>query len=297
MTGPLARMAGAPITWGVCEVAGWGRQLSADRVLREVNGLGLPAIELGPPGFLPDDPAEVARTLRRHDLRLAAGFLPAVLHRVERRPAVIRRVSGAAETLATAGADVLVLAADLGSEGAGYEHSTELSESEWALLLDGLEEARAATERHGLRLALHPHYGTAVVHATHIDRVAGGSDVGFCLDTGHLLVGGTDPVEVARALNGRVSHVHFKDVDANLASRLRQGELGYRDAVVRGLYRPLGDGDLDVAAVVRLLESAKYRGWYVLEQDVVLDEEPAAGNGPASAAARSVHYLTRIMRG
>ncbi|MGH7580235.1 MAG: inosose dehydratase, partial [Gemmatimonadales bacterium] len=117
MTAPLTRLAGAPITWGVCEVAGWGCQLSADRVLREVAALGLSAIELGPPGFLPQDPGEVARTLRRHDLRLAAGFLPAVLHRAERRAGAIRRITAAAETLSAAGADVLVLAAELGNGG------------------------------------------------------------------------------------------------------------------------------------------------------------------------------------
>ena len=58
----------------------------------------------------------------------------------------------------------------------------------------------------------------------------------------------------------------------------------------------VGRGDVDVAAVVRLLEAAGYRGWYVLEQDVVLEREPPAGDGPATAAARSVHFLTRVMR-
>ena len=64
----------------------------------------------------------------------------------------------------------------------------------------------------------------------------------------------------------------------------------------RGLYRPLGEGDVDVAAVVQLLSVAGYTGWYVLEQDVVLEQEPAEGEGPAREAARSVSYLKRIMQ-
>jgi inosose dehydratase len=295
VTEPL-RLAGAPITWGVCEVPGWGCQLAAERVLREVADLGLRAVELGPRGFLPDDPREVARTLRRHDLRLAAGFVPAVLHRPEHRAAALGTVADAARTLAAAGAEILVLAAELGNGAGGYDQSAELSEGEWRALLDGLDQAHGVAGEQGLRVALHPHYGTAVERRAHVDRVLADSDVELCLDTGHLLVGGADPVEVARAADGRISHVHIKDVDAALAARVRAGELGYRDAVARGLYRPLGDGDVDVAGVVGLLRAAGYAGWYVLEQDVVLAEEPAEGQGPARMAARSVNYLNRVMQ-
>ena len=297
MSDPLTRLAGAPITWGVCEVPGWGWQLDSERVLREVSDLGLRAVELGPRGFLPDDPGEVARTLQRHDLRLAAGFLPAVLHRPESRAAALESVTAAAKTLSAAGADLLVLAAKLGNGAGGYDRSAELSDLEWKALLEGLDEARGAAARHRLPVALHPHYGTAVERRDHVERVVASSDVALCVDTGHLLVGGADPVEVVRAANGRVAHVHFKDVDTALAARVQNGEIGYRDAVVRGLYRPLGDGDVDVAAVVKLLEGAGDDGWYVLEQEVVLDTEPPAGDGPAASAARSVHYLTGIMEG
>jgi inosose dehydratase len=292
---PSLRLAGAPITWGVCEVPGWGCQLAADRVLREVAGVGLRAVELGPRGFLPDDPDEVARTLRRHDLRLAAGFVPAVLHRRERRTAALEGIAAAAATLAAAGAEVLVLAAELANGDGGYDRSAELSETEWAALAEGLSQARAVAATHGLALALHPHYGTAVERRAHVERILASSDAPLCLDTGHLLVGGADPVEVARAANGRVIHVHIKDVDAALAARVRAGQLGYRDAVAHGLYRPLGEGDVDVASVVRLLRTAGYGGWYVLEQDVVLEREPDEGEGPARSAARSVDYLKRIM--
>jgi inosose dehydratase len=296
VTEPPLRLAGAPITWGVCEVPGWGCQLAAERVLREVAGLGLGAVELGPRGFLPDDPGEVARTLRRHDLRLAAGFVPAVLHRPEYRAAALDTVAAAARTLAAAGAEVLVLAAELGNGAGGYDRSAELSDAEWEGLLDGLGVAGDIAGRQGLRVALHPHFGTAVERRDHVDRILAESDVPLCLDTGHLLVGGADPVEVARAANGRVTHVHFKDVNAGLAARVRAGDLGYRDAVARGLYRPLGDGDVDLAGVVGLLRAAGYAGWYVLEQDVVLAEEPPEGEGPRREAARSVSYLKRIMQ-
>src|SRR3954464_9933085 len=75
-----ARLAGAPISWGVCEVPGWGRQLAPERVLAEMAELGLRATELGPTGYLPHDPGAVRDLLGRHDLTLVGGFVPLVLH-------------------------------------------------------------------------------------------------------------------------------------------------------------------------------------------------------------------------
>lgn len=287
------KVAGAPITWGICEVPGWGAQLAPERVLREVASLGLTAMELGPQGFLPGTPAEIQRLLACHGLRLAAGFVPVVLHRAELRDGALATLDTEAATLAEAGAELLVLAAAL--DGRGYERSADLTRGEWDLLLEGLASAHSVGERHGLAVALHPHYGTAIERAHQVAEVVNRSDIGLCLDTGHLMVGGVDAAEIVRAAGSRVIHVHLKDVDAGLAARVRSGELGYRDAVMRGMYRPLGDGDVDLLAVLELLSVRGYAGWYVLEQDVVLDGEPAEGAGPVVSAARSIDFLTRIL--
>ena len=113
----------------------------------------------------------------------------------------------------------------------------------------------------------------------------------LCLDVGHLAVGGADPLEVARRANGRVAHVHLKDVEAGLAGRVRDRALSYREAVRAGLYTPLGTGSARIAEIVRFLENGGYEGWYVLEQDLVLDEVPASGTGPSANAARSLDFL------
>ena len=287
------KLAGAPITWGICEVPGWGVQLPPERVLDEVALLGLSGMELGPPGFLPGDGAEVRAALGRRGLRLAGGFVTAVLHQTDQRTRALADIERQAALLARAGADVLVLAAAFGHTG--YDRSAELSEPEWDLLFEGLDAACAVGSRHGLATVLHPHYGTAVERAHQVARIVNRSDIGLCIDTGHLMVGGADPVEVVRTAGSRIAHVHLKDVDAGLAARVRSGALGYRDAVRCGMYRPLGDGDVDLPAVLEQLTVRGYAGWYVLEQDVVLDGAPAAGAGPLAAAARSIDFLTRIL--
>ncbi len=125
------------------------------------------------------------------------------------------------------------------------------------------------------------------------ERVLSGSRVGLCVDTGHLLVGGGDPVAITAAHPERVEHVHLKDVDAALAARVRAGDVTFGAAVRDGMFRPLGKGDIDIAAMVRTLEDAGYDGWYVLEQDVVLDSEAQSG-APYADVETSLAYLTRV---
>ena len=118
------------------------------------------------------------------------------------------------------------------------------------------------------------------------------SGVGVCLDTGHLALGGSDSLELARAYPGRFNHVHLKDVDAGLAARLRAGEFDLVDGVRLGIFRPLGAGDAPVREVVATLEQAGYGGWYVLEQDTALaDGGPEATRRLLDDVRRSVDYL------
>src|SRR4029453_9086140 len=113
---------GAPITWGVCEVPGWGHQMTADRVLAEMRSVGLRATELGPDGFLP--PGSERALLEANGLSLVAGFVPAVLHDPTSLERELVRVDAAAQTIASLGGGVLVLAASTGGEG--YEGAREL---------------------------------------------------------------------------------------------------------------------------------------------------------------------------
>ena len=268
---------------------GWGFQLGVERVLAELAALGLTATEHGPQGFLPEASGAARALLDRHGLRLIASFVPAVLHLRARREAELQTVEQAARALAEAGGQVLVLAAATGREG--YETGVPLADDEWQSLFEGLERSADVARRHGLALAVHPHYGTVIENAAHVDRLLAGSKVDLCLDAGHLAVAGADALEVARKAHGRIGHVHLKDVDAALAERVRAREIGYHEAVRAGLYRPLGQGASRIRETVALLESSGYAGWYVLEQDVVLAAEPPAGAGPVEDVARSLEFL------
>jgi inosose dehydratase len=144
----------------------------------------------------------------------------------------------------------------------------------------------------GVRVALHPHVGTLIETAEQVERALGELKVGWCLDTGHLTIGGADPVAFAREHGERIVHVHLKDVDAGLAQRLRAGELTLLDATRQGLFLALGDGDAEIGAVLEALDGHGYDGWLVLEQDTAITaEEPTVNSGPMLDAKRSIAFL------
>ena len=281
-------LAGAPISWGVCEVPGWGRMLEPDRVFAEMASLGLTATELGPIGYLPFEPAAIRGRLDRHGLRLVAGFVPLVLHTEDLQPAreSAERIS---RVLAGAGADVFVAAAVADDD---WSIPVALDDAAWSRLARHLGEIERLVADHGLTLALHPHVGTQIERRADVERMLAISDAGWCLDSGHLLIGGTDPTDFVRRHGDRIVHAHLKDVDAGIAARLRAGELTLVEATQAGLFRPLGRGDARIDEVVDLLSRSSYGRWLVLEQDAAITGvEPPVGRGPVIDVRTSIDYL------
>ena len=284
------RLAAAPISWGACEVPGWGRMPSPERVLAEMAQLGMRATELGAIGFLPRDPVALTQLLGRHGLELVGGFVPLALH--ERRiDDALERARQAAQLFAESGGRTFVLAL---VEDDDWAAPRGLDDEAWRRLGEHVSQLEALAAERGLTVALHPHAGTLVQSAEQIERALEALDVGWCLDTGHLLIGGVDPATFAREHGDRIVHVHLKDVDATLAAEVRRARRSLLSATREGLFRPLGEGDADIAAVIEALDSHAYDGWLVLEQDTAITEadEPPLRSGRAMLdVARSVAFL------
>jgi inosose dehydratase len=286
------KIAGAPISWGVCEVPGWGYQLTPDRVLAEMRDVGLTATELGPEGFLPTDAGALTALLDSYRLRCVGTFVPALLHDADHDP--LPDITAPLDSVVACGAEVVVLAAATGADG--YDSRPTLDESQWATLLANLDRLADAAAERGVLAVLHPHVGTMVETHSDVDRVLTGSQIKLCLDTGHLLIGGTDPLQLAREVPGRIAHAHLKNVDAGRAARVQAGELTYTEAVRDGMYTPLGAGDVDIAGIVTALRGNGFDGWFVMEQDTILDGEPT-GEGPVRDVRASVTFLQDLCGG
>jgi inosose dehydratase len=272
------RLASAPCTWGV-----WERTVDRDdlippeRMLETVRGLGYRGIELGPPGYFGDDAESVAGALERFDLELVGAFAPLRIADEDGFRDDLAFLDRTIEILAATGArGPVVLAGDeneirLAAAGRpDATHATSLKGDDFRRAADRIERAAGRAADRGVAAAFHPHTATYVESTEEVAALLDATDpsvVTIAFDTGHTVVGGGDPVELARAAHDRISHLHLKDVDPVALERVRSQELTVEEAWDAGLFCPFGEGVVDFAAV--LAELGDFDGWAVVEQDRV----------------------------
>jgi len=286
------RLAASPYSWGVHAVPGAEVVLPVERVLGEMAGLGIAATELGWPGYLPLDPQELRATLDAHGLRIVCGFASLALHGADWDAA---RAQAERIVATVAGAGGGLLSFEL--VGDDVSSCRQLHEDAWARLAERYAALRQLAAQAGLTLALHPHAGSLVESEEDVARLAEHvADVDWCLDTGHILLGGGSPTAFVERYGDRIVHVHLKDVNAALAARLRASELTLLEATQQGMIVPLGQGDCEIDAVIGLLDRHDYDGWLVIEQPYALAEVPAEGEGPVAAMRASVEHVAQLDR-
>ncbi|MDR7482587.1 MAG: TIM barrel protein [Armatimonadota bacterium] len=277
------RIGAAPISWGICEIPGWGPQLHYDRVLDEMQLAGYAGTELGPWGFLPTDPDVLAAALARRSLSLAAAFVPLPLKDPSAYAECEKGVRETAALLQRLGAGDILLA-DAGDETrrkiAGRPEETRahgLQPREWPGYAARVERlAQICRFDYGLVPSFHPHAGTFIEHPDEIRTLLERCDphlVKFCLDTGHVAFGGGDPVAIASAHAPRLGYVHLKDIDLPRLRTLLVAGKDYVAAAQRDVFVELGHGSLDLRALVETLRTAGYTGWIVIEQDRVVQAD------------------------
>ena len=248
------RLASAPVTWGV-----WERTIDRDDLipardlLRTVVELGYTGIELGPPGYLSPD------LLAEFGLELVGGFAPLRFADADGFAADVPLwLDPVIDALLATGAKGPVVLADA--------ERTSFDDAAFGRVQEAVDRCRAR----GVPVVFHHHAATSIETPEELAALLGRTDVGICFDTGHALVGGGDPVEVARLCRGRIEHLHLKDVDTSKLG------LPLDQAWEEGIFCPFGEGAVDFAAV--LAEVDGFDGWTVLEQDRVavrVDDLPA----------------------
>lgn len=280
-------IANAPVSYGAFEltVGLMPGVPDGETVMAAVAAAGYAGIDLGPLGYL-GGADEIGPNLARHGLALSGGFVELPFHDSERMPEALRDLGAVLDVFDAAGpgtgsAPRPTLAA-LAREG-----TAPLDADAWRRFGDGVEMAVKFCKERGYEGTFHHETGTYVESPGEIARVLEMTSVGLCLDTGHLLLGGGDPVRAMRDWRDRINHVHLKDAHrAVVEGILREGapvsEIWRRRAFCR-----LGEGDLDVDGVLELIRSSSYSGWVVVEQDVL----PDPGGKPAADQRANREYL------
>ena len=265
----IDRVATAPISWGVCEVPGWGYQLPVDRVLAEMSAAGFTHTELGSLGYLPTEPADLRGILDSNGLSLLGGFVPLVLHDPSRAASAREAAHRWAGLIAGGGGRFFITCAVSRED---HWRQEPLGDAGWATLCASLADIDDIAASYGLQQVFHSHFGSVVETDAELERVLAGSEVSLVLDTAHITIGGTDVVELLDRYASRVGLIHLKDLEPSLAARLKAGELSLMQAVQRGLFPPLGRGGVAIAEIVTRLEESGRDLWYVLEQDAAIAE-------------------------
>jgi inosose dehydratase len=278
------------------EVADWGEQIPYGKVLDEIAEAGYAGTELGPYGYFPTEPNELAAELSARRLQLVASFVPIPLAHPERHDAGYQEAMRVAQLLAQTSARLIVLADEMSEariavSGRVDESSDGMSDSQWVGAAQILESIAKACRELGLSAVFHHHAGTFVETPREIARLCDSIDadlLGLCLDTGHYFFGGGDPVDAVRLYGARIRHLHLKDVQLPILESARRDGIGFLEAVRRGVFCELGEGAVDLKKVIRDMAAGGYSDWAIVEQDV---DTRKKGVKPFESALRSRQYL------
>lgn len=291
------RIGNAPCSWGV-EFAADPRNPSWRSVLKDCADAGYKGIELGPVGFMPEDPTELGEALSEFDLELIGGVVFRPYHDPGAWDEVLDATHRTARALKAHGAKHLVLIdsiSDRRAPTAGRaEEAEQMDKSEWQAFRHRIaESARIGTEEYGLTVGIHAHAAGFMDFEPELEHLLSEVDeklLKICFDTGHHSYAGFDPVAFMKRYIDRISYMHFKDIDPKIKSDVIAHRTGFYDACGQGIFCNLGEGDVDFSAVREVLLDADFHGWCTVEQDC----DPTLDPDPLGDAQKNREYLETI---
>ena len=295
------KIANAPCSWGALEFELEGKAAGYNTVLNEMVETGYAGTELGDWGFMPTDPAKLANELTTRKLELLGAFVPVALANAESHNEGIQKALKVANLMHSAGYKnaFIVLADDNGSiqdrtKNAGrITPSIGMDEKQWRNFSKGADQvALAVKEKFGMRTVFHHHCAGYIETEDELDKLMALTDpelLGLCLDMGHLAFGGGDPVATLKKHYKRIWHVHFKDFDPKVGVESRKYGWDYFESVRHGVFCELGKGNVDFHQITKELVQRNYKGWIVVEQDVL----PGMGS-PKNCALNNRKFIETL---
>jgi inosose dehydratase len=304
VTAPEITVANAPCSYGAFEITvGVDPHVPPPlQLLDAVSGAGYAGIDLGPLGYL-GSPAQLPARLRERGLTLAGGYVEIPFGEVASIDAELIRLDQLLDTFdlaADGGPPPRPTLADAGSPSrarypgrAQSDRSLGWDAAGWARFAEALGRFAARCRERGYEPTFHPHTATYVEAPWEIDRLLECSDVGVCLDTGHLLLGGGDPVEAIRAWGERINHLHLKDARLDVIEDIVRDSAPVEEIWRRRAFCPLGTGDVALDEVLALLREGGYDGWLIVEQDILPDDQDAVDEATRDQVANRQYLLER----
>jgi inosose dehydratase len=287
------------LTVGVCPDQ-WGvwfpddpKQIPWPKALAEMEQAGFSVMETGPFGYFPTEPEALRQAMDRHGFTVVAGTGWGILHQREAWAHTEKTFRAIGATHAALGAEYVVHLPPLFRSDKTWEFTDErvLSPQAWDLYTDNANRlGRLLYEDYGLRMVLHPHGDSHIETPEDIARVFAATDpkyVNLCLDTGHIVYGGGDPVEMVRQYPDRIAYVHIKAFDPALVAQAHAEDWPFGEAVARGASVTPPAGEPDMKALVDALAALDKPLYVICEQDLY----PADPAFPLPNAIATREYL------
>ncbi|WP_306047356.1 sugar phosphate isomerase/epimerase [Nioella sp. MMSF_3534] len=293
----MIQIGNAPCSWGV-EFPDDARNPPWRQVLRECAEAGYRGIELGPVGYMPENPQVLAEALEDCGLTLIGGVVYRPFHDPDKWMDVVDGAERTCKALASLGAKHLVLIDAISPRRAPTagraDEAEQMEPDEWVAFRNRIVTiARMGAEVYGLTVSIHAHAGGFIEFEPELERLldeVAPEVLNICFDTGHHAYAGYDPIAFMKRHMDRISYIHFKDIDPAVKARVIANRTGFYDACGQGIFCNLGQGDVNFQAVRRLLLERGYRGWCTVEQDC----DPTLDISPIADAKANRDYLTSI---
>jgi inosose dehydratase len=287
----------APCSWGV-EFANDPRNPTWRKVLQDCAEAGYRGIELGPVGFMPEDPAILGEALDEFGLTLIGGVIFRPYHDPDAWEDVLDATHRTARALKAHGAEHLVIIDSISPRRAPTagraDEAVQMDKAEWTGFRDRIvDSARIGAEDYGLTVGIHAHAAGFMDFEPELIRLLDEVDEGLlkiCFDTGHHSYAGFDPVAFMQKYVSRISYMHFKDIDPKVKADVIANRTGFYEACGQGIFCNLGQGDVDFEAVRKVLLDANFEGWCTVEQDC----DPTLDVRPIDDARANRAYLQSI---
>ena len=291
------RIGNAPCSWGI-EFASDPSYPAWETVLDECAGAGYRGIELGPIGFMPEDPAVLAPALAARDLQIIGGVVFRAFHDPAMWDDVMEASIRTCKALVAHGAEHLVLIDSISPRRAPTAgraaEAVQMDAAEWRGFRDRIATvARMGAEEYGLTPAIHAHAAGFMDFEPELERLLDEVDADIlkiCFDTGHHSYAGFDPVAFMDRHMDRISYMHFKDIDPVVKADAVANRTDFYTACGQGIFCNLGKGDVDFPAVRQRLVDAGFDGWCTVEQDC----DPSLPGTPLEDARANREYLQSI---
>ena len=291
------RIGNAPCSWGV-EFAGDPRNPPWRDTLRDCAQAGYSGIELGPVGYMPEDPVALSEALSEHDLTLIGGVVFQPFHDPAKWDELADAARRTCTSLVAHGAEHLVLIDSISPRRAPTagraSEAVQMEMDEWTAFRARIEAvARLGADTFGLTVSIHAHAGGFVDFEPELERLLAETDpdiLKICFDTGHHSYAGFDPVAFMRRHMQRISYVHFKDIDPAVKRQVVANRTNFYEACGQGIFCNLGQGDVDFAGVRQVLLDGGFDGWCTVEQDC----DPTLDGSPIDDARANRTFLNSI---